>query len=502
MSRTLLITVQLHEARYHGMGDDPPSPARLFQALVAGIGLSGPPSSRDLEALKWLEELSPPIIASPIMTTGQLVKNYVPNNDFDAVDGDPRRIAEIRTPKVIKPHVFNGELPFLYAWAIDDNDESKAQAICALAERLYQFGRGVDLAWAWGEILDEEELEDRLSSYSGLIYHPSRGGTGRMLACPQNGSLKSLEDRYAANSQRFTPQGLGKGAKQLFSQAPKPRFEQVPYESPSSRRVYELRDGSSESSFARWPLARVSQFVVELRNRAVERLRAALPAASLEIERFLVGRKADGTDDGPTFLRVRIMPLPSVGHHHADRQIRRVLVEVPPGCPLRSDDVHWAFSGLELFASEIGAAQPLVVTPSSDESMFLHYGIGNGTSRLWRTVTPVALPEPASRRRIEPARMAAEAKNGLERAAEQKRAAGAVIQALRFVGVRTWAESIRVQREPFEATGERAEAFAPATRFSKQRLWHVEIMFTEPIKGPLVIGDGRFLGLGIMAPVR
>jgi CRISPR-associated protein Csb2 len=68
--------------------------------------------------------------------------------------------------------------------------------------------------------------------------------------------------------------------------------------------------------------------------------------------------------------------------------------------------------------------------------------------------------------------------------------------------VRTTVETVRVQREPFEAKGERAEAFAPGTRFAKERLWHVEISFNAPIAGPLVIGDGRFLGLGVMAPVK
>lgn len=36
----------------------------------------------------------------------------------------------------------------------------------------------------------------------------------------------------------------------------------------------------------------------------------------------------------------------------------------------------------------------------------------------------------------------------------------------------------------------------------KHRLWHVEIAFAEPRAGPVVIGDGRYLGLGLMAPVR
>jgi CRISPR-associated protein Csb2 len=57
-----------------------------------------------------------------------------------------------------------------------------------------------------------------------------------------------------------------------------------------------------------------------------------------------------------------------------------------------------------------------------------------------------------------------------------------------------------VQREPFQSHGARAEVFAPATRFAKERLWHVAIKFAEPVQGPLVLGDGRFLGLGVLAP--
>jgi len=503
MTRILLITVRLHEGRYHGTGDWPPSPARLFQALVAGVGSGGPLGSQESKALGWLESRDPPVIASPLVTDGQLVKNYVPNNDLDAVGGDARRIGEIRAAKIIRPRMFDTDVPFMYAWGYDHDDESDIQAhsICSLAERLYQFGRGVDLAWAWGEVLDNEEVEARLPSYPGLIYRPSDGGTGQILACPKPGSLKSLQARYAASRQRFKTEQHGKLVKQLFSQPPKPLFVRVAYDSPPSRRIYELRLADTKTSLGAWPLARASNLIVRLRDGAVERLRQALPRQKSEIERVLVGRKADGDDDGPTSLRVRMVPLPSIGHRHADHEIRRLLVEVPPGCPVRADDVHWAFSGLELFAGETGATQPLTVTPSADEGIFAHYGIGKRVFRVWRTVTPVALPEPARRRRIDPGRAAEEAKNGAERTAEQSRAAGAVVQALRLAETRTLAEVIRVQREPFEANGDRVEAFAPGTRFAKERLWHVQIKFSEPIKGPLLIGDGRFLGLGLFAPM-
>lgn len=504
MSHILTISVRLHDGRYHGMSDVPPSPARLFQALVAAAARGSRIPPDDTAALAWLENREPPIIGSPRVMVGQAFKSYLPNNDLDAVGGDPGRIGKIRTAeKTLRPLLFDVGIPWLYAWAFEEDEESEYQAlaICALAEQLYQFGRGVDMAWSWGEVMADKQFEARLASYPGQVYHPSRAGSGGTLTCPKPGSLVSLKKRYEANSERFKTEGQGKAARQGLWQAPNPRFAQIAYESPPSRRLYELREILSDASFGVWPLSRVSRFVVCLRDGAAEQLRRALPDRTAEIERVLIGRKPDGADEGPTSLRVKIVPLPSIGHPHAARGIRRVLVEVPAGCPLRADDVHWAFSGLVLTHLD---TREVLLTPAGDESMFAHYGTGDRvrSRRIWRTVTPAALPESARRRRIDPARVKAEAKSGLERIAEEQRAATAVVQALRHADVRTRADVIRVQREPFEPKGERVEAFAAGTRFDKHRLWHVEITFNAPIAGPLVIGDGRFLGLGVMAPVQ
>lgn len=501
MSRALVISVRLHNGRYHGSPEWPPSPARLFQALLSGAAV-GDLADNERRALVWLESLGAPTIGSPVASLGQGFTAYVPNNDLDAVGHDPGRTSEVRVGKWTKPRLLPSHSVFLYCWVFPgtEDDEQYAREACAIADRLYQFGRGVDMACAWGQVVDAAELTSLLSNYSGLIYRPSAGAGGG-LPCPEPGSLASLETRYALSARRFKTEGMGKGARQLFAQPPRPRFARVAYVSPPSRRVCELRDGTTADSFGVWPLARVSRLTVWLRDGAVERLRRALPDQASEIERVMVGRKADGAADGPVSARVRIVPLPSIGHDHADRRIRRVLIEVPAGCSLRADDVHWAFSGLDISDPETGEVADLTLTPSSDESMLAHYGAGDRRFRIWRTVTPAALPESAKRRRIDPARMTAEAKDGTERAAEQSRAASAVGQALRHAEVRTRVEAIRLQREPFEARGEPVEAFAPGTRFAKERLWHVEIAFEAPIAGPLVIGDGRFLGLGVMAPV-
>lgn len=494
MTRYLTIHVRAHEGRYHGDGDDPPSPFRLFQALLAGAGISGPLDGQTKGALAWLEGLpDAPIIASPRTVPGQSVSMFMPNNDLDAKGGDVRRISEIRlATKVWRPRLFDVKVPWVYAWPFADPDETHAGAICALSEKLYQLGRGVDMAWAWGQLLDEPALEAQLATYDGVVQRPSAGG-GLRLACPHAGSLESLERRYQARRFQY------ERGRRVFIQPPKPSYRQLSYESATARHVFELRSTTDSERRVAWPLSGASSFVVAAREAARARLSAAMPSRTDEIERHLVSRKPDGSNAAPTENRVRIIPLPSIGMHYADRAIRRLLIEVPAACPLRSADIRWAFSGAKLFAPETG--EDLLLAASNGDDMLRHYGVGV-SARVFRSVTPVALPDEAKRRRIEPTRKIAEAKRGLERVIEIAGARGAVLHALRHAGVRAPVESIRLQREPFDATGVRVEPFAEGTRFEKERLWHVEIAFGKPVEGPLLIGDGRFLGLGLMAPAR
>jgi CRISPR-associated protein Csb2 len=497
-ARFLSISVRVHGGRFHGMSDRetdewPPSPARLFQALVAAAGHGGTISVRDREALCWLERLDAPMVGAPRMQRGQSVELFVPDNDLDAVQGNPARTSEIRSPKRYSPKLFDPDHPFLYVWSFD-GEASQASAICRISLGLYQFGRGIDLAWAQARIDDEQARTLAVDAYPGILYRPSVRGGGDSLACPTTGSLASLEARHAGQYARFA----GPSSAQQFSQAPKPRFLQVPYDTRTARFVYDLL--REDRSYAARSAVEASRIVEWIRDSAADRLVRALPDHRDVIERSLIGRKPDGADAAPTGARVRIVPLASIGHEEADRRIRRILVEVPPICPLRAADVSWAFSGLELGIPETGEALGATLTPSGDTSMLRHYGT-DAPARRWRTVTPVVLPESAKRRRIEPSRVAEEVKAGTERAAEEARAVAAVVQALRHADVRGRAETICVQREPFARKGERVEPFAEGTRFVKERLWHVEIGFATPLKGPLVIGDGRFLGLGVLAPV-
>ncbi|MDQ3032103.1 MAG: type I-U CRISPR-associated protein Csb2 [Myxococcota bacterium] len=494
MPRHLVITIHLHDDRYHGVAEWPPAPARVFQALVAGVARANRFADEVTATLEWLEALPPPIIAAPPARRGQSVAMFVPNNDADTLGGDLARVSEIRTKKLVTPWLIEGEPKLLYVWDVGD-DDARAEVVGGISERLYQLGRGIDMAWARAEVVSDEAFDQLLDRFPGSVHRPGSGGETVTLSCPTAGSLMSLVQRFEETTRRLRS---GAGGIQLFVQPPKPHFRQVKYGGSSTRTVYELRRGSADADRHPWRLSRVVQLVERIRDGAAANLRGALPDHASDVERVIIGRKPATDGVTPIEWRVRIVPLPSVGHKDADLAVRRVLVDVPAGGPIAPGDIEWAFSALRTADPQTGEVDPFILTRCPpDDPMLAHY---RGPSRRWRTITPAALPEAVKRRRIDPVRRIAEAKTASERSEEEARATAAVITALRHADVRVKVVHARLQREPFAAKGARAEAFADGTRFAKERLWHVDVEFDTPVKGPLVLGDGRFLGLGVCAP--
>ena len=500
MPCALLVSVRLHEGRYHGLDSRqacewPPAPARLFQALLSGAarGATVPAAAR--AALDWLETLPPPVIAAPRSSPGQGYVSYVPNNDLDAVLPGRRyddAVARTRVGKRIRPTLFDPTVPIVYSWSVSDDDDDHALALCAVANGLYQFGRGLDMAWAEGVLVDVDEADRRVMGHDGVVYRPTGDGAGsQYLLCPVSGLRESLRVRFEGMRRRFRTEASEGKSVRAFVQPPKPRLERVAYGALPHRFVFELREPDTRADYARWALSGAAELVQGVRDRAASRLRAVLPDFSDRVDRYVVGREADHADKA---LRVHIVPIPSVGHEHADMLIRRLEVRVPQACPLAPEDVAWAFSQVA-WVDDDGAIVRELQRVEADR-MVPRFA---RRARHWRSVTPLALPM-ARRRRIEPDRHREEAKSGAERAAEQARAVAAIHHALRHAGVVAPVASVQVQREPFERHGARAERFARGTRFPKETLWHAGITFVEPLSGPLLLGDGRFVGLGVMYP--
>jgi CRISPR-associated protein Csb2 len=481
-----VLRVHLHDARFHGAPEWPPSPARVFQALVAGANCCGRIPEDAQEALRWLEAHGAPVIVAPLHRLGSEISIWVPNNDMDAVGGDPARVSDLRVPKSVRPRLVEGEPVFHYVWRVRSTPPA---ALDALARRLHCLGRGVDQAWAHGSVLGAQDIEILLTTCEGVVFRPTPGGAVQTLdlACPVPGSFDSLEERHRASLQRFVDASDAPGSL-LFVQPPRARFQQVPYDAPPRRATFELRDAGADGSYAPWEQTRVVALVEWIRDSMADRLRTALPDALPCVEQALVGRHVPDLPRVTPDRRVRLVPLPSIGHQHVDRAIRRVVVEVPPGCPLRADDVFWSASGLE--------DGERVLQRGTPDHMLERYGF-TGAAKAWRSVTPVALPPVA---RAEHGSSCG-GLGGRDRLSTETAGIRLLAQALRHAGLPAALVRAQLRREPWTARGAPARSYAPGTRFSPDRLWHVELELSRPIAGPLVLGDGRFLGLGVFEPV-
>ena len=491
MERSLLISIWFHEGRYHGQQDGfeegmgwPPSPGRLFQALLAGAAIGAEFEPRDIQAFKWMENLHAPVIAAPWARRGRAVKLFVPNNDLDTQGGDPAKTSKIRVAKLWRPCFFDPEVPLHYLWKFDHGTDEASQ-MCKFAEKLFQLGRTFDIAWAEGKILDEDQSRQIFEQYRGTLRTPCGAGATPI---PHSGTLDSLILRYNRKRERLQTVIEGRKTRQLFSQPPKASFRLVGYDTLARRLHFELRTESG--SFAPRPLAHAAPLVEGIKKSASERLGNALPEQSALFERLIVGKGA-GPSDIP--IRIRLFPVPSIGTTHTDRSIRRVMVEVPSDCPIRLDDIRWAFSGIEPFVPSTGEVWSGSLVSAEDSRMADRF---MRPSRVLQSITPVALPD-ALCRRSHPS----ETKVGEARLEEHERNSHALMQALRHAGIRQVPTDIRIQKEPFHTRGVSAAEFARDSRFSKHSLWHVKIRFAEPVRGPIVIGDGRFTGLGLFEPV-
>jgi CRISPR-associated protein Csb2 len=471
----LVVDVRFLDDRYHGMPEWPPSPGRLFQALVAAAAEGGGRPAAADAALRWLEALPPPVIVAPAADRGRGYTAYVPNNDTDA-EADPTRPERFKKiEKPVRALLLPEGAVVSYLW---DGIGAVPEGLAGLVHRLCQLGRGVDPAFAELRLCEAPAVEAEAARRGAMIRRPSGTGAGGM-DCPMPGTLKTLDARFAAFRNRLRMRGRGREARAEFTNPPRARFARIVYDAPPRILLFDLRDAGGR--FHAVDPARAGLLIPAWLADAAARLGPAFAALA---ERFVIGR---GAGPGDLDRRVRAFPVPTV-RGVGDRWIRRLAVLIPATCPLPPADLAWAFAGSEAFAAQWG--RPV---PADDRSMLERY---TAAARLWQSETAVVLP--AGRRRLGPQ----DRKTGSERAAEEAAARAAAATAVRHAGVTARIAAVEVRREPFALHGTPAGDFLGDPRFPKHARWHVAVQFTAPVDGPLLLGDGRFAGLGLMRPVR
>ncbi len=154
-SGSLCGSVTFLTGRYHGE-EWPPSPARLYQALVAAVMTCGYQEFAPVvePALRWLEAQTPPRIRCCTAEQFGAYRIAVPNNDMDVVawewqQGRHKDTAVLKTMKQLKPwHLAEAGPHVQYIWGCAHMAEPPTDALRQAARLLHTLGWGVDMAYA------------------------------------------------------------------------------------------------------------------------------------------------------------------------------------------------------------------------------------------------------------------------------------------------------------------------------------------------------------------
>jgi CRISPR-associated protein Csb2 len=471
MQKAICISATFLTGRYHGE-EWPPSPARLLQALVAGIKTGGYrllwPEAEG--ALRWLEHRPAPVILAVPEVKLQRYRLAVPNNDMDTVArewaaGKTADPAKLRTMKDVAPRLTDGNGPHVrYLWALDAGDDAEKMAAFAqrLSHCLYAFGWGVDMAYADAEVRADAP-EDGYEEWA-----PSRS-RGKQLAVPVPGFLDDLEATY----QRFT-----KRTQTMDTDTRPTVYRLQRYERRGAPAcpfaVFGLRTPAGDSGLSRrWDEA--MEVAGWLRHASAQALEGDVSAE--EIAGFVLGH---GQDGGGASFRLAYVPLPSIGHAHGDGRIRRaMLVEPATADGTMVDRLALKLAGAVL--TDSGGNPACTLGPLPDERVMDFY---TGQAQVWRSVTPVILHGfNALRGQIS----LTKTENLLLRAFEMAGYAAGAIESFAFQPAPLW-----------PGTGAAREMRAPRHLLKYPR-YHVEVQFRNPVTGPVLAGIGRHYGIGVFA---
>ena len=392
----LLLTVRWLDNRYHGKlrkdgpAEWPPSPYRLFQALVAGLARHDELCGRAEESLVWLQGLGPPIILTPPSQQGAISLRYVPNNDADRKLNRQDRLTEKRVCPTLM--LSTPEVHFL--WPIGSATRSISDTVCEVARRLTCLGWGIDLAYCEGRLIDRREA----NSLAGVRWHAREGifRHGRMLRVPISegedgqGSLHDLRACHESATRRI------RHGHPLNTVQKPTCFREVFYESrenpvapPSA--VFELQ--KDDGSFFPYDQRKLIHIAGMVRHAAIEAMKIAPPPGWSKdqsddwVRTYVAGHADEGVTQHRQFS---YLPLPSIGHGHADVLVRRVMITAPPGDARFLDHLALRLSGQRLEpTSRTKLEQPPTLVRAASDKMERHY---TRPSNTWATITPVILP--------------------------------------------------------------------------------------------------------------
>jgi CRISPR-associated protein Csb2 len=442
-----------------GRSEWPPSPARLYSALVSGGGTGGG-GTMDVAGLRLLEEAAPIIRAVGPSGVQRVELEHrfaaIDESDEGSVQNYPGRVAQVVRPG-IRLSLADPRVRFEWPNAHPSPTE--------IAELRHRAGRVGYLGCADSPVRLRVTTEEARGE-SLPVWRPDDTGA-EVLPVPYPGFLDALDAAFTAWSQ-----GMPRRRAWVPNRLARYRSPEDPPPAGKAERAQTVW-----LRFDRPIGGRLVVTVAEtLRDAILTRYEEQVAGSRERVPAVLHGHFEE---TGKGFHHAYWVPLPHVGFPHADGRIHGACIWLPPDTPAE------IVEGVRRVAFGLGR---LVRPPVFDVGVAVFDGTRYpwaanparwvGPSRTWTSVFPVVH----------------------ERHAKKGPTLADVAEWCRHAGLPdpVWFRSARVPLLEGGVSLAPAEVFRPGRE--QHPYSHVEVGFAEPVTGPVVLGRHRHFGLGLMAP--
>ncbi len=512
----IIATCRFTENHFHGIRlspegaeecDWPPSPSRFYQAHVqAGLGgLAGDflteSGAVSLDLLRWLETLPSPFIDAPQVPKVDLKPKFslaLPENSPEGtkLHESSKQLAPVR--RVSSWDIAGTcDLSVSYHWDVSAVAPGEVERLLVnfqeLASRVTYFGRA------------EDRVEIRVSSHENMPelatgqcrWLPVAHATGLQLPVPRPGTLAELMQRHR---RKFTQRERKLPSSLCMSTQSYQEHRTIAMLQPVHIGLLRLRDQQDDEQ-ALDP-ATVMAWQARIRHAVCNRFKEIKWHEEDLAAELICGHQVGGKPSEQPHLA--LVPLPSLSASGvADGLVRRFAL-VGYASPIHAaakdifETLARSLDGLPIkhAGQDTGLHISLEQKRPGQDKMWPQF---SGSSTVWTTAFPIALSSFFKTSKCSPEGVPLNRNEQfLVRQAELARL---IRRALIRQGLPTEAVAaaeIIPSASPFLLKTRRVEHYQD--NGSRGFRIHARITFPCPVQGPLIIGDGRFRGMGLCFP--
>lgn len=498
----------------HGRVEWPPHPARVFMAMVAAHYQTGAaPTER--AALLWLEKQAPPDIYAPEALPCSVVTQYVPVNDKAGPSKSPVHSLPIMRHRIDRTFArasLAGDTVLL-TWR-DAPPGNIQEALADLCGKITRIGHSSSLVQMWLADSATHELphwrqDDARGTY--LLRVPCEGTLGLLDEFYNRDAVARYCDLLLAVEDAATPASKKACRKALNEAFPhgeplqqRPRI--------SSYAGYALSGAEEAAADTKGSVfsPHLAVFTLERRDGPYRHLDLASTLALTDRWREALAKHADSLQLSPQAVslltghaadrsalqsaHVAFLPLAFTSHPHADGRLPGIALALPDKMPpeIRAEVLRAAarVCGQGLVLGRLGAwdVQPSTMTRPLETLRPATWTAQPDGATHWSTVTPIAYDNHPKAK---------------EKAAYLAEVAGMIRKGCERIGLPAPREVIVTPVSSHLGTPP-AHAFPRLRRKdgSERRHTHAILIFDQSVRGPILLGAGRYRGYGLCRPME